>query len=133
MQFRELSGDEFAEGYALLCTLRLDLDVERFDNFIRAHYPAEYRPLGAYERGELCIYAGVSVRENFELGRHLIVDDFAAHEGYERYSREMIEFLGDYAKMYQCTAILFSGKQRGISLDDLEGFRPKRDGFIKTL
>lgn len=133
MQFRELDSNEFAEGYALLSTLRIDLGVEQFDNFIASHYPAEYRPIGAYQRGELCIYAGVSIRENFEFGRHLVVDDFATHEGCERYSREMIDFLGDYAKMYQCKSILFLGKQQGITLDDLKGFRPKRDGFIKIL
>lgn len=133
MQFRELSASELVEGFALLTTLRPELTSEAFDAFITAQYPKDYRPIGAYERGELQIYAGVSIRENLELGRHLIIDDFAAHEGYEYLSREMIDFLGDYAKMYKCQSVLMWGKQRGLSIDDLDGFRPKRDGFIKIV
>ncbi|MDD2368989.1 MAG: hypothetical protein PHQ90_06770 [Sulfuricurvum sp.] len=133
MQFRELSSTELDEGYTLLSTLRTELTSEAFDTFITAQYPKDYRPIGAYERGELRIYAGVSIRENLELGRHLIVDDFVAHDGYEHLSLEMVDYLSDYAKMYKCQSILVWGKQRGISIDDLKGFRPKRDGFIKIL
>lgn len=133
MQFRELSASELTEGFILLSTLRLELTLERFETFIASQYPKDYRSIGAYERGELRIYAGVSIRENLELGRHLIVDDFVAREGYEHLSREMVDYLSDYAKMYQCQNILVWGKQRGISIDDLRGFRPKRDGFIKTV
>lgn len=133
MQFRELSASEFAEGFALLTTLRPELTSEAFDAFITAQYPKDYRPIGAYQRGELQIYAGVSIRENLELGRYLIIDDFAAHEGYEHLSGEMIDYLSDYAKMHKCQNIFVWGKQRGLSIDDLSGFRPKRDGFIRVL
>ena len=132
MQFRELSASELAEGFTLLITLRTELTSDEFETFITSQYPKDYRPIGAYERGELRIYAGVSIRENLELGRHLIVDDFASHKGYEHLSREMIDYLGDYAKMHKCRSILVWGKQQGITLDDLSGFRPKRDGYIKT-
>jgi hypothetical protein len=131
MQFRELSPSELMESYTLLSELRTELTSDQFDTFITSQYPKNYRPIGAYERGELRIYAGVSIRENLELGRHLIVDDFAVREGYENLSREMVDYLGDYAKMYKCQAILVWGKQQGLTLDDLQGFRPKRDGFIK--
>ena len=133
MQFRELSSSELVEAFALLTTLRPDLTTERFDAFITAHYPHEYRLIGAFERGELEIYAGVSIRENFDLGRHLIVDDFAVYEGCEDKSADMIDYLSDYAKMYKCESILICGRQRGLSINDLSGFRPKRDGFIKML
>jgi len=133
LQFRELSASEFAEGFALLTTLRPELTAEVFDAFITSQYPKDYRPIGAYQRGELQIYAGVSIRENLEFGRYLIIDDFAAHEGFEHLSSEMIDFLGDYAKMHKCQCVLVWGKQRGLSIDDLSGFRPKRDGFIKIL
>lgn len=133
MQFRELSATEHTEGFALLSTLRAELTLDQFEAFLASHYPKDYRPIGAYERGKLRIYAGVSIRENLELGRHLIVDDFTALEGYYHLSAEMIDYLADYAKMYQCQSILLWGKQRGISIDDLSGFRPKRDGYIKTV
>ncbi|WP_295053032.1 hypothetical protein [Sulfuricurvum sp.] len=132
MQFRELSASELVEGFALLTTLRPELTADQFDAFITSQYPKDYRPIGAYERGELQIYAGVSIRENLDLGRHLIIDDFAVYEGYEAKSSEMIDYLGDYAKIHKCESILVWGKQRGLSIDDLRGFRPKRDGFIKT-
>ncbi len=133
MQFRELSASELVEGFALLTTLYPDLTSDQFDAFITSQYPKDYRPIGAYQRGELQIYAGVSIRENLELGRHLIVDDFASHEGCEHLSGEMVDYLCDYAKMYKCQSVLVWGKQRGLSINDLSGFRPKRDGFTKIL
>ena len=132
MQIRELSPSELVEGFALLTTLQLELTSDQFDAFITSQYPRDYRPIGAYERGELQIYAGVSIRENLELGRHLIIDDFAVYEGYEDKSKEMISYLEDYAKIHKCKTLLVWGKQRGLSINDLSGFRPKRDGFIKT-
>jgi len=132
VQFRELSSTELSEGYTLLSALRTELSNDQFETFITSHYPKDYRPIGAYERGALRIYAGVSIRENLELGRHLIVDDFITHLGYEYLSLEMIDYLGDYAKMHNCQSILIWGKQQGLSINHLGGFRPKRDGFIKT-
>lgn len=133
MQFRELAASELVEAFALLTSLRPELTSEAFDAFITSQYPKEYRPIGAYQRGELQVYAGVSIRENLELGRYLIVDDFVTYQGCEHLSREMIDYLCDYAKMYKCQNILVWGKQRGISINDLVEFRPKRDGFIKIL
>lgn len=133
MQFRELCVSELNEGYLLISSLRLDLTQEQFDQFLSSQFPRDYRPIGAFEQGVLRIYAGVSIRENLEYGRHLIVDDFIAAEGFENHSHEMVDFLGDYAKMHGCKEIVIWGKQRGISLDDLKGFRPKRDGFRKNL
>lgn len=133
MQIRELSPSELEEGFKLLSILRFETSFDQFKTFISTNSPQTYRSIGAFERGDLRIYAGVSIRENLELGRHLMIDDFIAREGFEHLSREMIDFLGDYAKMHACTTIIMLGKQRGISLEDLGGFRPKRDGFIKTL
>ncbi|MBD3809476.1 MAG: hypothetical protein IE884_03005 [Sulfuricurvum sp.] len=133
MQFRELAASELVEAFALLTTLHPELTSDAFDVFITEHYPKEYRPIGAYQQSDLQVYAGVSIRENLELGRHLIIDDFITHEGCEHLSREMIDFLCDYAKLRTCQCIVVWGKQRGISIDDLYGFRPKRDGFIKIL
>ncbi|MDD2780160.1 hypothetical protein [Sulfuricurvum sp.] len=133
MQFRELSASELVEGFALLTTLRTELTSEAFDAFITSQYPKDYRPIGAYQRGELQVYAGVSIRENLELGRHLIVDDFVTYSGCENLSGEMVDYLCDYAKLHKCKSILVWGKQRGLSITDLEEFRPKRDVFLKNL
>lgn len=131
MQFRELSATELTEGFTLLTALHTELTLDQFETFIASQYPKDYRPLGAYERGELRIYAGVSIRENLELGRHLIIDDFTARKGNEHLSAEMIDYLSDYAKMHKCQSVLIWGRQQGLSIHDLRGFRPKRDGFIK--
>lgn len=133
MQIRELSPSELQEGLPLLKTLRPDLTDTQFERFIASQFPRDYRPLGAYEKGILQIYAGVSLRENLELGRYLIVEDFAVREHYDHLSQEMIDFLGDYARMHSCCAVLVWGKQKGLRLKDLEGYRPKRDGWIKRL
>ncbi|MCK9373894.1 MAG: hypothetical protein M0P91_11915 [Sulfuricurvum sp.] len=131
MQIRELSPSELHEGFPLLKTLRLDLTATQFERFIASQFPRDYRPIGAYERGVLHIYAGVTLRENLELGRYLIVEDFAVREHHEHLSKEMIDFLGDYARMHTCSAVIVWGRQKGLSLKDLEGYRPKRDGWIK--
>jgi len=133
MQFRELSSNELSEGYSLLCSLRLELEENAFHLFLSANSPSLYRPLGAFDRGFLVSYAGVSIRENFESGRHLIIDDFVMREGSESHASEMIDFLEDYGKMHGCKVILLFGKMKGLCLEDLDGFRPKRDGFIKNL
>jgi len=133
VQIRELSANELDLGYTLLSTLRLELTSERFESFIASQFPKDYRPIGAYVRGDLHIYAGVSIRENLELGRHLILDDFVVREGYEPMVQEMIDFLNDYAKMHLCSSLLIWGSHRGLKLEHLKGYRPKRDGFIKYL
>lgn len=131
MQFRELASTELDEAFPLLLSLRPDLSAEQFAVFINTHSPYTYRPLGAFERGRLSLYAGVSIHENLELGRYLLIDDFVAPEKDSHSVSEMIEFLGDYARMHQCHAVVLWGNQMGITLRDLEGFRPKRDGFVK--
>ncbi len=133
MQIRELSPSERDDGFALLSTLHPDLTPDQFSAFLASHSPQTYRPVGAYEQGVLCLYAGVSIQENLEFGRYLLIDDFVAREGDEKNAGEMIEFLGDYAKLHRCRTIMFLGKHRGLKIGDLKGFRPKRDGFIKTL
>lgn len=132
MQFRELSSNELSEGYSLLSSLRMELEENHFHLFLSANSPSLYRPLGAFERGYLVSYAGVSIRENLELGRHLIIDDFVMREGYENHASQMIDFIEDYGKMHGCKSVLLWGKMSGLRLEDLNGFRPKRDGFIKT-
>lgn len=133
MQFRELSSGELEAGYHLLCTLRIDLTEDDFMTYIAAQHPQVYRPIGAFQRGELSVYAGVSIHENLELGRYLLIDDLAASDNHTHYVSEMIDYLCDYAKMHKCTSIILWGKQSGLSLEDLREFRPKRDGFMKAL
>lgn len=131
MQFRELSSDELDEGFSLLIHLHPELTLDQFQQFLTSVYPKDYRPIGAYERGDLQIYAGVSIRENLTLGRHLIIDDFVSKKGFEHLSKEMIDYLSDYGKMHKCQSVLLIGKRLGMKLEDLEGFRPKRDGYLK--
>ena len=133
MQFRELSSRELEAGYHLLSTLRIDLTEDDFQTYITAQHPQTYRPIGAYQRGKLAVYAGVSLCENLELGRYLLIDDLVANDEHNHYVREMVDYLCDYAKMHKCKSVIAWGKQRGLQLGDLKEFRPKRDGFIKIL
>ena len=133
MQFRELSSSELEGGYQLLSTLRIDLAEDDFLTYIAAQHPQTYRPIGAYQRGELAVYAGVSIHENLEFGRYLLIDDLVAAEKNDHHVREMVDYLCDYAKMHKCKCVIAWGKQRGLQLEDLKEFRPKRDGFIKML
>lgn len=131
MQFRELSSSELEGGYHLLSTLRIDLTEDDFMTYITTHHPQTYRPIGAYERRELAIYAGISIHENFELGRYLLIDDLVASVNHKHHVREMVDYLSDYAKMHKCTSIILWGTHIGLTSEDLEGFRPRRNGFIK--
>jgi hypothetical protein len=133
MQFRELSSSELEGGYQLLCTLRIDLTQDDFLTYIASQHPQTYRPIGAYQQGKLAVYAGVSIHENLELGRYLLIDDLAAAHDNQHHVREMVDYLCDYAKMHKCKCVIAWGKQRGLRLEDLHTFRPKRDGFIKML
>lgn len=133
MQFRELSSSELEEGYHLLCTLRIDLTEDDFLAYVTAQHPQTYRPIGAYQRGELTVYAGVSIHENLELGRYLLIDDLVAMDNNQHHVCEMVDYLCDYAKMHKCKCVIAWGRQRGLQLADLKEFRPKRDGFIKIL
>lgn len=133
MQCRELIASELDTAFPLLQTIRPDLDPEVFAQFLNTYSPLTYRPLGGYTRGDLKVYAGVSIHENLELGRYLIIDDFAAHDATDKEITEMVAYIADYARMYVCKNVLVWGKQSGIRLDHLEGFRPKRDGYIKQL
>lgn len=133
MQFRELSSGELEAGYHLLSTLRIDLTEDDFLTYITAQHPQTYRPIGAYQRGELAVYTGVSIHENLELGRYLLIDDLAAADNNHHHIREMLDYLYDYAKMHKCTSVIAWGKQRGLQLRDLSEFRPKRDVFVKIL
>ncbi len=133
MQFRELSSQELEAGYHLLSTLRIDLTEDDFMTYIAAQHPQTYRSIGAYQRGELAVYAGVSIHENLELGRYLLINDLVAAQNNHHHVREMVDYLGDYAKIHKCKSLIIWGKQRGLQLENLTAFRPKRDGFIKTL
>jgi len=99
--------------------------------YIATHHPQTYRPIGAYQRGELAVYAGVSIHENLEIGHYLMIDDLVASDKHNHHIQEMLDYLCDYAKMHKCTSIILWGTHIGLTLKDLEGFRPKRDGFIK--
>lgn len=133
MQFRELGRTEMDDAFSLLLSLHPDLTPESFAAFINANSPHTYRPLGAFERNILSVYAGVSLHENLTWGRYLAIDDFIHTDTENAKSNEMIEYVCDFAKMHGCKAVLLIGKYGGIKLEDLSGFRPKRDGFIRIL
>ncbi len=134
MQCRELIASELDTAFTLLHTIRPDLELEQFAHFLNTHSPITYRPLGGYVRGEFTIYAGVSIHENLELGRYLLIDDFAAKPmSSDREIVEMLAYIEDYAKIYQCQTVMLWGKNSGIRYELLQGFRPKRDGYIKPI
>lgn len=133
MQFRELGRNEIDDAFSLLLSIYPDLTPETFAAFINANSPHTYRPLGAFEQNTLSIYAGVSLHENLAWGRYLAIDDFIhIHSRYPK-SDEMIEYICDFAKMHGCKAVFLIGRYSGMKLEDLRGFRPKRDGFIRIL
>lgn len=134
MQCRELIASELDTAFPLLQTIRPDLEPETFAHFLNIHSPSTYRPLGGYTRGELKIYAGVSIHENLELGRYLFIDDLAVVVTCsDKEIVEMLAYIEDYGKIYQCQIVMLWGKNSGIRYELLKGFRPKRDGYIKQI
>ncbi len=128
MQFRELSLDEIVDNFETISLHYIDLDIDNFREFLEKNHPSSYRAIGAFERGELLIYAGVSIRENLSYGLFIEVEEFISQN--RLHTKEMLDFINDYAKLYGCKKILLNTPAIGLNIDDLADYTPARGIFM---
>ncbi len=130
MQTREINLTELETAYEVVKELRTELSYDEFEDLVYDMRHQEYKMYGLFNGDELITYAGVNVQVNLYWKRHLFVYDLvtkASHRG-RGYGKEMLTYLHDIARMFQCEHIaLTSGFQR----TDTHHFYEK-EGFMKT-
>lgn len=130
MQTREINLTELETAYGVVKELRTELSYDEFEDLVYAMRHQEYKMYGLYEGDELITYAGVSVQVNLYWKRHLFVYDLVTKASHRSrgYGKEMLIYLQDIARMFQCERIaLTSGLQR----KDTHRFYEK-EGFVKA-
>lgn len=138
MQIRELALTELDVAYDVVKELRTQLSYDEYEDLVYGMRHQEYKIYGIFERGELVTYAGVSVQVNLYWKRHLFVYELvtrSSHRG-RGYGREMLNYLRDIARMFQCERIaLTSGHQRSDAhrFYEREGFVSVSDAFVRNV
>ncbi len=137
MQIREISLKELDIAYELIKELR-DLSYDEFEDLIYAMRHHEYKIFGLFDNEILYTYAGVRVQTNLYHKRHLYVDDLVTKEASRSsgYGTEMLHYLEDYAKMFQCEALVLSSgfaREAAHRFYEKYGFSKKSFLFVKTL
>jgi GNAT superfamily N-acetyltransferase len=137
MQIREITLKELDIAYEVIKELR-NLSYDEFEDLIYEMRHQEYKILGLFERGELQTYAGVCIASNLYHKKHLYIYDLVtkASARSQKFGAEMLIYLEDYAKIFQCQKIvLSSGLQRKDAHHFYEknGFEATSFLFVKTL
>ena len=138
MQTRELALSELETAYDVLKELRTELSYDEFEDLVYAMRHQDYKMYGIFEGEELVTYAGVGVQVNLYWKRHLFVYDLVTKASYRDrgYGKEMMLYLNDIAKMFQCERLaLTSGLQRENAhrFYESDGFEKKSYAFVKEV
>ena len=127
---------ELYEIYEVLKQLRTKLSYEEFEDLVYDMRHMEYKMFGVLESGTLITYAGVAVVTSFQYKRHLYIFDLVTDEKFrlQGYAKQMLEFLGDYAKTAMCENILFScSNEENQKVYKKNGFCKRDTTFVKRL
>ncbi|MEA3373346.1 MAG: GNAT family N-acetyltransferase, partial [Campylobacterota bacterium] len=130
MQTREIQLTELETAYEVVKELRTELSYDEFEDLVYAMRHQEYKMYGLFNGDELITYAGVSVQVNLYWKRHLFVYDLvtkASHHSHG-YGKEMLIYLHDIARMFQCEHIVLTSN---FERSDAHRFY-KKEGFEKT-
>ncbi len=132
MQTREIQLTELETAYEVLKELRTELSYDDFENLVYAMRHQEYKMYGLFNGEELITYAGVSVQVNLYWKHHLFVYDLvtkATHRS-SGYGKEMLIYLHDIARMFQCERLVLSSnfeRTEAHNFYEKEGF--EKSGF----
>ena len=138
MQTREINLTELETAYDVIKELRTELSYEEFEDLVYAMRHQEYKMYGLFNGEELITYAGVSVQVNLYWKRHLFVYDLVTKASHRSrgYGKEMLIYLHDIARMFQCEHIaLSSGLQRmdAHRFYEKEEFEKRSFAFVKSI
>jgi len=138
MQIREMDLKELFEVYELIKQLHTNLSYKEFEDLIYDMRYMEYKMFGLFERGELIVFAGVSIQTTLKDKRHLSIFDLVTDEKqrFMGYAKLILEFLYDYAKTAMCEKVVllntFSNADAEVFYDK-NGFKKVAHKLIKTL
>lgn len=137
MQIREIALTELVTAYDVLKELR-SIDYNEFENIVYEMRHIDYKMFGLFDGEELITYAGVNIQSNLYLKRHMFIFDLVTKSNRRGcgHGREMLLYLVDYARMFNCENIaLSSGFQRldAHRFYESEGFRKTGYTFYKTI
>jgi hypothetical protein len=134
MQIRELDLKELDIVYSVLKQLRDGLSYKEFEDLIYDMRHIEYKMLGIMDKDELITFAGVNIQTNFSYKRHLFVFDLVTDKKYKdenKYTKMMIDYLLDYAKVGMCENIVLSSDleiNKNFDFYNLNSF--KKDAYL---
>ena len=137
MQIREISLKELDIAYDVVKELR-NLSYDEFEDLIYDMRHREYKMFGLFERDILHTYSFFFIQTNLYHGKHLYVDDFVtkASSRSSGYGKEMLGYLEDYARMFQCRHIALSSgfpRESAHRFYEQNGFSKKSFLFLKVL
>ncbi len=137
MQIREITLKELDIAYELVKELR-ELSYDAFEDLIYEMRHRDYKMFGLFEERQLQTYAGVVVQTNLYHKKHLYIDDLITKtSSHSRgYGKEMLEYLKDYAIMFQCQSLVLSSgfaRESAHSFYEKHGFDKKSFLFVKPL
>jgi GNAT superfamily N-acetyltransferase len=137
MQIREITLKELDHAYEVVKELR-DISYDEFEDLIYEMRHQEYKMVGLFEADQLQTYAGVCVQSNLYHKKHLYIYDLVtkATSRSQNFGAQMLLYLEDYAKIFQCqNIVLSSGLQRKDAHHFYEknGFKTTSFLFVKTL
>ncbi len=137
MQIREISLKELDIAYELIAELR-DLSYDEFEDLVYEMRHRNYKMFGLFENARLRTYAGVVVQTNLYHKQHLYVEDLITTKASRScgYGKEMLTYLEDYAKMFQCHHLVLSSgfaREEAHRFYEHYGFCKKSFLFLKTL
>lgn len=136
MQTREIKLTELETAYEVVKELRTELSYDEFEDLVYAMRHQEYKMYGLFDGETLITYAGAAVQVNFYWKRHLFIYDLVTRASCRKqgYDKEMLIFLADIARMFQCEQLaLTSSTHESDAYLDREGFEKKNDTFVKIL
>lgn len=129
MQFRELSRDEILGSHELLLELYPDLDIDYFSEFLERN--EKYKALTAIEGDKVIAYTGITSSENLRDGSVLTVQEFISLD--KNYTKEMLDFIYDYAKLYRYKKIVLKKDVIGLDIKHLGEYAPERGIFYRLI
>lgn len=138
MQTREIDLTELQTAYEVVKELRSELSYDDFEDLIYDMRHQEYKMYGLFDGETLITFAGVSVQVNLSWKRHLFIYDLVTRASHRSkgYSKEMLIYLRDIARMFQCERlVLTSGSQREDAhrFYEREGFKRPGVVFMKDI
>lgn len=116
MEMKELSTvEELKEAYPVMKELRTHLSEAEFIELVQQMQHEDYQLFGCYDDGELTSLAGVAIKTNLYLNKHVFVYDLVTADRHRSkgYGEKLLTYLENWGQQRGAHCIaLESGVQR---------------------